>query len=132
MSLHIEVVGNGPALVLIHGWALHGGVFAPLVDRLAAHYQLHLVDLPGHGLTVVPRRINNFLPLPDGAYLLAGTGLTQAEVRRFSVRDAQQLPMYEQRLEVFADVLRKIAAEQAPKGRAGDDEQACGPDGCSV
>ncbi len=49
MSLHIEVVGQGPALVLIHGWALHGGVFAPLVQRLAARYQLHLVDLPGHG-----------------------------------------------------------------------------------
>lgn len=49
MSLHIEVVGQGPALVLIHGWALHGGVFAPLVERLSAHCQLHLVDLPGHG-----------------------------------------------------------------------------------
>jgi pimeloyl-[acyl-carrier protein] methyl ester esterase len=47
--MHIEVVGDGPALVLIHGWALHGGVFAPLVERLAAHFQLHLVDLPGHG-----------------------------------------------------------------------------------
>jgi len=51
VSLHIEVVGSGPALVLIHGWALHGGVFAPLVDRLAAQYQLHLVDLPGHGFS---------------------------------------------------------------------------------
>ncbi|MGY8562330.1 pimeloyl-ACP methyl ester esterase BioH [Paracidovorax citrulli] len=49
MSLHIEVVGRGPALVLIHGWALHGGVFAPLVERLAGHFELHLVDLPGHG-----------------------------------------------------------------------------------
>lgn len=49
MSLHIEVVGRGPALVLIHGWALHGGVFAPLVERLAANFELHLVDLPGHG-----------------------------------------------------------------------------------
>jgi pimeloyl-[acyl-carrier protein] methyl ester esterase len=47
--MHIEVVGTGPALVLIHGWALHGGVFAPLVERLSAHVELHLVDLPGHG-----------------------------------------------------------------------------------
>lgn len=48
--MHIEVFGRqGPALVLIHGWALHGGVFAPLVDRLAATYQLFVVDLPGHG-----------------------------------------------------------------------------------
>lgn len=47
--MHIEVTGQGPALVLIHGWALHGGVFAPLVERLAPHCTLHLVDLPGHG-----------------------------------------------------------------------------------
>ena len=49
MALHIEIAGSGPPLVLIHGWALHGGVFAPLVDRLQDSFQLHLVDLPGHG-----------------------------------------------------------------------------------
>ncbi|MGV8941097.1 MAG: pimeloyl-ACP methyl ester esterase BioH [Lysobacter sp.] len=47
--MHIETHGHGPTLGLIHGWAMHGGLFAPLVDRLAAHYTLHLVDLPGHG-----------------------------------------------------------------------------------
>ena len=47
--LHIETVGQGPALVLIHGWALHGGVFAPLVQRLSDRFSFHLVDLPGHG-----------------------------------------------------------------------------------
>jgi len=30
------------------------------------------LELERHGLRVVPRRINNFLPLPDGQYLLAG------------------------------------------------------------
>ena len=49
MSVHIEVTGRGPALVLLHGWALHGGVFAPLVERLADRCELHVVDLPGHG-----------------------------------------------------------------------------------
>lgn len=77
------------------------------------------LDLPAHGLTVVPRRINNFLPLPDGGYLLAGAGLTQAELRRFSVRDAQQLPAYEQRLEVFADVLRAVALQAPPNVGSG-------------
>ena len=32
--LHITVGGEGPPLVLIHGWAMHGGVFATLIDRL--------------------------------------------------------------------------------------------------
>ncbi|WP_313465623.1 alpha/beta fold hydrolase, partial [Stenotrophomonas sp.] len=47
--MHIDVTGHGPDLVLIHGWALQGGVFAPLVQRLADRFTLHLVDLPGHG-----------------------------------------------------------------------------------
>ncbi|RMH93883.1 pimeloyl-[acyl-carrier protein] methyl ester esterase [Lysobacter pythonis] len=47
--MHIERTGHGPDLVLLHGWAMHGGVFAPLVERLRAHCTLHVVDLPGHG-----------------------------------------------------------------------------------
>ena len=48
-GLHVEIVGRGPPLVLLHGWAMHGGVFAPLVARLRDRHTLHLVDLPGHG-----------------------------------------------------------------------------------
>ena len=47
--MHIETRGHGPALGLIHGWAMHSGLFGPLVDRLIDRYTLHLVDLPGHG-----------------------------------------------------------------------------------
>lgn len=47
--MHIETRGHGPALGLIHGWAMHSGLFGPLVDRLVDRYTLHLVDLPGHG-----------------------------------------------------------------------------------
>ena len=47
--LHVETTGSGPDLVLLHGWAMHGGVFGPLVDALASRFRLHLVDLPGHG-----------------------------------------------------------------------------------
>ena len=50
-SLHVDVQGSGPPLVLLHGWAMHGGVFEPLVQRMRARYTLHLVDLPGHGFS---------------------------------------------------------------------------------
>ena len=50
-SLHLTVSGDGPPLVLIHGWAMHGGVFHALVDRLRDRHTLYLVDLPGHGLS---------------------------------------------------------------------------------
>jgi pimeloyl-[acyl-carrier protein] methyl ester esterase len=45
----IRVDGAGPALVLLHGWAMHSGLFAPLADALRERYTLHPVDLPGHG-----------------------------------------------------------------------------------
>lgn len=47
--MHIDVQGSGPDLVLIHGWAMHGGIFAPLLDRLTTQFRVHVVDLPGHG-----------------------------------------------------------------------------------
>ncbi|MEP6940453.1 MAG: pimeloyl-ACP methyl ester esterase BioH [Rudaea sp.] len=49
--MHVEIQGDGPDLILIHGWAMHAGIFAPLTPLLAAHFRLHLVDLPGHGFS---------------------------------------------------------------------------------
>lgn len=50
MSLFVQKVGHGPLpLVLLHGWAMHGGVLQPLVDALQDHCTMHVVDLPGHG-----------------------------------------------------------------------------------
>jgi pimeloyl-[acyl-carrier protein] methyl ester esterase len=47
--MHIDVQGSGPDLVLIHGWAMHGGIFAPLLEQLSTRFRVHAVDLPGHG-----------------------------------------------------------------------------------
>jgi pimeloyl-[acyl-carrier protein] methyl ester esterase len=49
VNLHVEIRGDGPDLVLLHGWALHGGMWGPWLDRLARHARLHVLDLPGHG-----------------------------------------------------------------------------------
>ncbi|MGB8636315.1 MAG: pimeloyl-ACP methyl ester esterase BioH [Rhodanobacteraceae bacterium] len=49
-DLHIETHGHGDRhLVLLHGWAMHGGIFAPLIEALADRCTMHVVDLPGHG-----------------------------------------------------------------------------------
>jgi len=48
-SIKISSLGNGPELVLLHGWALHSGIWGGLVDALATEYRVNLVDLPGHG-----------------------------------------------------------------------------------
>jgi pimeloyl-[acyl-carrier protein] methyl ester esterase len=47
--MHIETTGRGPDLVLLHGWAMHAGIFAPLLPALTQRYTVHAVDLPGHG-----------------------------------------------------------------------------------
>lgn len=52
--LHTETFGQGPDLVLIHGWGLHGGIWQPVVDALQARYRLTVIDLPGHGHSAMP------------------------------------------------------------------------------
>ncbi len=52
--IHLETIGNGPDLVLLHGWGLHGGIFRSVVPLLTPRYRLHLVDLPGHGRSALP------------------------------------------------------------------------------
>ena len=50
MNLYIDKRGHGPVpLVLLHGWAMHGGVLAPLVEALEEQCTMYVVDLPGHG-----------------------------------------------------------------------------------
>src|SRR5258708_7991550 len=52
--------------------------------------------LAEHGLRIVARPLANFLPLNEREYLKLSSelGVTQAELAKFSVRDAEQLPAY--------------------------------------
>lgn len=77
------------------------------------------LDLPGHGLKVVERRLSNFLPVDDHRYLLAGPGRTKAEIARFSARDAERYDAYGDRLDAIADVLRDIVLRTPPNVAAG-------------
>jgi pimeloyl-[acyl-carrier protein] methyl ester esterase len=49
MKLHVETVGEGRDIVLIHGWGMNSAVWSSLIAPLAASYRLHLIDMPGHG-----------------------------------------------------------------------------------
>ncbi|HKK03717.1 MAG TPA: pimeloyl-ACP methyl ester esterase BioH [Gammaproteobacteria bacterium] len=49
MKLHARTRGSGPALVLLHGWGLHSGIWATLAPELARNFSVTCVDLPGHG-----------------------------------------------------------------------------------
>ncbi len=49
MSLHIDSIGSGAPLVLLHGWGMHGGIWDNVAVPLAQQFRVHKVDLPGHG-----------------------------------------------------------------------------------
>lgn len=51
-SIYIETIGSGtgkPDMVMLHGWAMHGGLMKGLAEELSDQFCVHLVDLPGHG-----------------------------------------------------------------------------------
>jgi pimeloyl-[acyl-carrier protein] methyl ester esterase len=48
-DLYVEVNGNGPDLVLLHGWGLNVRVWDGLVEELRDRFRMIAVDLPGHG-----------------------------------------------------------------------------------
>jgi phytoene dehydrogenase-like protein len=77
------------------------------------------LDLPRHGLRIVERKLANFLPLDESTYLKVGAGQTAQEVAKFSVRDAERLSAYGERLDVIADVLRDLVLQTPPNVTAG-------------
>lgn len=72
------------------------------------------MNLSAHGLTVVERRASNFLPQPDGRYLLTGPGRTGPEIAKFSKADAAAYPKYSDEIDAIADVLRDLVLKAPP------------------
>src|SRR6478672_6488274 len=72
------------------------------------------LKLADQGLRIVERRAQNFLPAPDGSYLLTGEGRTHQSVAKLSVRDADRLDGFARELEEIADVLRQLVLRPPP------------------
>ncbi|MGY3859106.1 pimeloyl-ACP methyl ester esterase BioH [Aeromonas intestinalis] len=62
MSISVERFGQGPDLVLLHGWGMNGAVWHGVMPALAQHYRLHLIDLPGFGNSPLPAGSDYALP----------------------------------------------------------------------
>ncbi|PIE82858.1 MAG: pimeloyl-[acyl-carrier protein] methyl ester esterase [Candidatus Contendobacter odensis] len=46
---YVQTVGHGADVVLVHGWGMHAGIWQDVVEGLAGHYRVTVLDLPGHG-----------------------------------------------------------------------------------
>jgi phytoene dehydrogenase-like protein len=71
------------------------------------------LKLADHGLRIVERRAQNFLPAPDGTYLLT-EGRTAQSVAKLSAHDADAIVAFSRELEAIADVLRQFVLRAPP------------------
>jgi phytoene dehydrogenase-like protein len=96
--------------------------FVPGFRNSVAAYTVSLLNpkiiadlkLAEHGLRIVERRAQNFLPAPDGHYLLTGEGRTRESLAKLSPRDAERLDEFNRGLEEIADVLRAFVLRAPP------------------
>jgi phytoene dehydrogenase-like protein len=78
------------------------------------------MKLHERGWKIKERTISNFFPFPDTYLKLGGgTARTQAEFARFSQKDADAFPAYEEALERVAEVLRGMALRTPPNAGGG-------------
>jgi magnesium chelatase accessory protein len=77
MNWHVQIMGQGPVALLLHGTGASTHSFAELAPILAGHFTVVAVDLPGHGFTTQPPRAQMSLPGMAGsvAGLLQALGL---------------------------------------------------------
>src|SRR6188472_24563 len=117
-GLRVKVVERRKAV----GGAAVTEEFHPGFRNSVAAYTVSLLNpqiaadlkLADHGLRIVERRVQNFLPAPDGSYLLTGEGRTQASVAKLSERDAATIEAFSRELEAIADVLRQFVLRAPP------------------
>src|SRR5580692_6791983 len=108
-GLRVRVLGRRGVI----GGACVTEEFHPGFRNSTAAYTVSLLQpkiirdlkLHEHGLRIVERRAQNFLPLPDGRYLLTGDGRSGNEIAKFNAKDAARYGGYQAEIGRVANVL---------------------------
>jgi len=78
IDIHYEISGQGPWITLSHSLAAHGGMWAPQVAALSAHFTVLNVDTRGHGQTDAPLGPYSLEQMADDVHgLLAHLGVAR-------------------------------------------------------
>ncbi len=82
VKIYQHAIGKGFTIVLVHGWAMHSGIWQDFAEQLAKHYQVTCIDLPGHGQSDVLDDFNLadisaalVAAVPDGQFCWLGWSL---------------------------------------------------------
>jgi phytoene dehydrogenase-like protein len=89
---------------------------AAYVNSLLRPEIINDLELKKHGFEMLPRSPSSFTPFPDGRYLMMGPDreLTLREIAKFSAKDAEQYPKYEEMLTRVADFLEPLLTQVPP------------------
>ena len=122
-GLSVKVVERRP----IVGGAAVTEEFYPGFRNSIAAYTVSLLNpkvirdlrLHEHGLRIVERRAQNFLPAPDGRHLLSGEGRTESAIAKLSRRDAERYAAFDREIDMAVDVLRELVLRAPPNLASG-------------
>ena len=88
VAIHYEVTGQGPALLLTHGYSATGEMWRGQVEAFSKHYQLITWDMRGHGRSDYPEDLAAYseeATVADMAALLDTVGADRAIVGGLSL-----------------------------------------------
>lgn len=54
-QINFKIIGQGPALLMLHGWQKNLQDLLPLAELLQSNATIHLLDLPGFGDSPIPK-----------------------------------------------------------------------------
>jgi len=137
MSQHAVIIGGGHNGLVCAAYLAKAGLKVTILERRnivggaavteefhpgfrnsVASYTVSLLhpkiisdlNLHQHGLKILPRRFNNYLPLPDGRSLVSHPELSETikELAQFSQADAEQLGQYYRLLDEVVPVVKDI------------------------
>jgi 3-oxoadipate enol-lactonase len=94
VRLRLRIDGVGPALLLLHGWALDGEMWRPQFAALAQRHQVVAIDRRGFGLSSgqpdLVREIDDVLALLDTLAIERAGILGMSQAARVALRCAQR------------------------------------------
>lgn len=102
VRIHYDVYGDGPALLLTHGYSSTSQMWHGQIDALAKHHRLVLWDMRGHGRSDYPddpALYSEAHTVADMAALLDAVGAPRAIVGGLSLGGYMSLAFYRAHLE---------------------------------